>query len=391
MASAPGTAVGETFAHWSERLAELHARIAHRFRRPEVRARAHRYLAGLLNRVERKNGWQLAEASGEQHPRSVQRLLSDAVWDADAVRDDLRTYVVDHLGDTASGVLIIDDTGFVKKGDKSCGVAQQDTGTVGETANCQVGVFLAYASGKGAAFLDRALYLPCSWTEDAERCRVAGVPTDVRFATKLDLAQRMLERAFDAAVPAGWVVADSFYGRSHAFRRWLEEREQPYVLMVPKTNTVWYEGRRQTAAQLGEQLPAAAWTLRSVGHGVQGERCSLWACLPLSDACPAGTRRWLLLQQDVEDATDRAYHLAAGPTDTPVEELLRVCGSRWQIEEGFAQAKGEVGLDQYEVRTWAAWHRFITLCLLAHAYLAVTRATATAEEHTAEKGGPAPS
>jgi SRSO17 transposase len=216
------------------------------------------------------------------------------------------------------------------------------------------------------------------------------VPTDVRFATKLVLARRMLERAFDAGVAAGWVVADSFSGRSQAFRRWLEERQQPYVLQVPKTNTVWYDGRRQTAAQLGERLPAAAWSLRSVGQGVQGERCSLWTCLPLSDACPAGKRRWLLIQQDVDDPTDRAYHLAYGPADTTAAELLRVCGSRWQIEAGFAQAKGEVGLDQYEVRRWTAWHRFVTLCLVAHAYLVVTRCVANAAEQAAAKGGPAP-
>jgi SRSO17 transposase len=390
MASMPGATVGETLTRWSETLGELQTRIAHRFRRPEVRERVGRYLTGLLARVERKNGWQLAEAIGEQQPRSVQRLLSDAVWDADAVRDDLRTYVVDHLGDQTSGVLISDDTGFVKKGDQSCGVARQYTGTVGDTVNCQVGVFLAYASDKGAAFLDRALYLPHSWTDDPDRCHAAGVPTDVRFVTKLVLARRLLDRAVEAAVPAGWVVADAFYGRSHAFRRWLEEREQPYVLQVPKTNTVWYDGCRQTAAQLGECLPAAAWALRSVGLGVQGERCALWACLPLSDVCPAGKQRWLLLQQDVEDASDRAYYLACGPADTTEAELLRVCGSRWQIEEGFAQAKGEVGLDQYEVRTWTAWHRFVTLCLLAHAYLVVTRCTANAAERAAEKGGPAP-
>jgi SRSO17 transposase len=381
-------AAGTTLTRWSEALADLHARIAHRFRRPEVRERVGRYLTGLLGRLERKNGWQLAEAVGEQEPRGVQRLLHGAVWDADAVRDDLRTYVVDHLGDAASGVLILDDTGFVKKGDQSCGVARQYTGTVGDTANAQVGVFLAYASTKGAAFIDRALYLPRSWTDDPDRCRAVGIPTAVRFATKLALARRMLERAFDAAVPAGWVVADSFYGRSHACRRWLEEREQPYVLMVPKTNTVWYDGHRHTAAQLGEQLPADAWTLRSVGLGVQGERCSLWACLPLSEDCPAGMHRWLLIQQDVEDASDRAYHLAFGPAETAVEELLQVCGGRWQIEEGFAQAKGEVGLDQYEVRSWTAWHRFVTLCLLAHAYLVVTRHAANAEAQSAAKGGP---
>jgi SRSO17 transposase len=371
-------------------LADLHARIAHRFARAEVRSRAGRYLAGLLGRVERKNGWQLAEAIGETEPRGVQRLLSDASWDAEGVRDDLRAYVVEQLGDPASGVLIVDDTGFVKKGDKSVGVARQYTGTIGDTANAQVGVFLVYASAKGAAFVDRARYLPRTWTDDPGRCRAAAIPETVRFATKLTLAQRMLERAFAAAIPARWVVGDSFYGRSHAFRRWLEERRQAYVLMVPNTHAVWYQGRRQTAAKLAPRLPSDTWLLRSVGMGAQGERRQLWACLPLSDACPAGMRRWLLVQRGVEDPGDLAYHLACGPADTPVDELLRVCGSRWQIEEGFAQAKGEVGLDQDEVRTWTAWHRFVTLCLLAHASLTVLRLAANRDELVAEKGEPVP-
>jgi SRSO17 transposase len=388
MLTSPSASAHAPLAGWSDAFADLHARLAGRFARVEVRERLRRYLLGLLQRIERKNGWQLAEMMGEASPRGVQRLLDGATWDADAVRDDLRTYVVDHLGDEGSGMLIIDDTGFVKKGDKSCGVARQYTGTVGETANAQVGVFLAYASANGAAFVDRALYLPRTWTDDPERCRTAGIPTTVRFATKLMLAQRMLERAAAAAIPARWVVADSFYGRSHAFRRWLEEQGWSYVLMVPKTTCVWYDGRRQTATKLGEQLPHDAWVVRSVGMGVQGERCSWWACLPLSAACPAGMRRWLLIQQAVDDASDRAYHLAYGPVDTSVDELLRVCGSRWQIEEGFAQAKGEVGLDQYEVRTWTAWHRFMTLCLLAHACLVVTRFSARQAQDGAEKGAP---
>lgn len=381
---------GHALDRWADKLSELHARVAHRFARAEVRERVSRYLAGLLSRVERKNGWQLAEAIGESEPRGVQRLLSEAVWDSEGVRDDLRAYVVEHLGEPNSGVLIVDDTGFVKKGDKSVGVARQYTGTVGETANAQVGVFLTYASTKGAAFIDRALYLPHAWTDDPERCRAAGIPATVRFATKITLAQRMLERALGAAVPARWLVADSFYGRSHAFRQWLEEHGQPYVLMVPKTHAVWYQGRRQTATKLGAQLPSTAWTLRSVGRGVQGERSGRWACLPLSETCPAGQSHWLLVQQAVDDPTALAYHVACGVAATSEDELLRVCGGRWQIEEGFAQAKGEVGLDQYEVRTWAAWHRFITLCLLAHAYLVVLRLAAQQEETGAEKGGLVP-
>jgi SRSO17 transposase len=372
---------------WVDAVAGLHDRIAHRFARSEVRERARRYLVGLLERVERKNGWQLAEAIGEVGPRGVQRLLSAATWDADAVRDDLRVYVVDHLGDPASGVLIIDDTGFVKKGDKSCGVGRQYTGTVGAVANAQVGVFLAYASKRGAAFVDRALYLPHAWTDDPERCREAGIPDTVRFATKLTLAQRMLARAFAAGVPAGWVVADSAYGRSHAFRRWLEEQGRAYALMVPSTHAVRYEGRRQAAAKLAERLPEDAWKSVTIGAGTPSADQQVWASLLLSEACAPGMRRWLLIRRGGDDGNDLGFFLAHGAEGTSEAELLRVCGVRWQIEECFAQAKGEVGLDQYEVRTWGAWHRFVTLCLLAHAGLVVMRLAAN--QHEAEERGAA--
>ena len=361
---------------WSDAWADLHARIADRFARSEARERAGRYLVGLLGRVERKNGWQLAEAIGEVGPRGVQRLLSAATWDADGVRDDLRDYVVDHLGDAATGVLIVDETGFLKKGKKSCGVARQYTGTAGDTVNCQVGVFLAYAAQEGAAFIDRALYLPREWTDDRARRTEAGVPEDTRFATKIELAQRMLARAFEEDVPARWVVADAFYGRSHQLRRWLEECGRPYALMIPKTTAVQYQGRRERAEQLGERLcPDPA-------HGP-------WVCLALSDECAAGMRRWLLVRCDAEDPEEHAYFLAFGPEETTEAELVRVCTTRWQIEEGFAQTKGEVGLDQYEVRKWEAWHRHATLCLLAHAYLIVIRQEAQREER-GQKGAPTP-
>jgi SRSO17 transposase len=356
---------------------ELQRRIAHRFARSEARERAERYLAGLLERVERKNGWQLAEAIGETGPHGVQRLLNAATWDTDGVRDDLRNYVVDHLGDVATGVLVVDETGFLKKGKKSCGVARQYSGTAGTTVNCQVGVFLAYASAEGVAFIDRALYLPQEWVDAPARRAEAGVPEATRFATKIELAKGMLARAFDADVPARWVVADAFYGRSHALRRWLEECERPYTLMIPKTTAVWYQGRRERAEQLGERLrPEPA--------------LGPWACLELSDACVAGMRRWLLVRCDAEDPDDHAYFLAYGPTETEADELIRVCTTRWQIEEGFAQAKGEVGLDQYEVRKWEAWQRHTTLCLLAHAYLVVLRRAARREER-GQKGEPIPS
>jgi SRSO17 transposase len=372
-AGGPGLAA---IARCADAWAELHARIGRRFARSEARERAGRYLAGLLGRVERKNGWQLAEAMGEAGPRGVQRLLSAATWDDDGVRDDLRQYVVDHLGDAATGILIVDETGFLKKGTKSCGVARQYTGTAGDTVTCQVGVFLAYASQEGAAFIDRALYLPREWADDRPRRTEAGVPEEIEFATKIELAQRMLARAFEAGVPARWVVGDAFYGRSHELRQWLEARGRAYALMIPKTNAVRYRERRERAEQVGERLSRDP----SLGP---------WACLELSEACAAGMRRWLLVRCDAADPDEHAYFLAYGPEGTAVEELVRVCDTRWQIEECPAEAKGEVGLDHDEVRRWAAWHRHATLCLLAHAYLVVMRLAARQEER-GKKGAPTP-
>jgi SRSO17 transposase len=369
-----------SFAQWSAVFTDLYERIAHRFARPEVRERLQRYLSGLLDRVERKNGWQLAEAIGETDPQGVQRLLRVARWDTDGVRDALRNYVFAHLGDDTSGVLIVDETGFLKKGTKSCGVARQYTGTAGDTVNAQVGVFLAYASDKGAGFIDRALYLPREWTQDRDRRREAGIPKPVRFATKITLAERMLARAFAADAPARWVVADSFYGRSGSFRRWLEKRGRSYAVMVPKTNAIHYRGGRERVEQLGARLTAAAWMSIAADAGAQDERVHDWACLPLSDQCAKGMRHWLLVRRDPDDPDANRYWLAYGPTGTTIEDLVRVCDVRWQIEECFAQVKGEVGMDHYEVRTWEAWHRFIILCLLAHALLVVLRMQARVDE-----------
>ena len=377
---------------WADVLAEIHLRIAPCFARCEVRQRVRRYVFNLLDRIERKNSWQLAEAIGETGPQGVQRLLNGAVWDADEVRDELRTYVVDHLGEASSGVLIVDETGFLKKGAHSCGVARQYTGTAGTLANAQVGVFLAYASAQGAAFIDRALYLPRSWTRDHQRRAHAGIPKGTRFATKITLAQRMLARAFAARVPARWVTADSGYGRSHAFRQWLERRDQAYAVMVPKTTAVEYQRRRERAEQLGQRLPEEAWVTLATGGAGDGAATHEWVCLPLSATCAKGKRRWLLVRRCPADPSDLAYYLVYGPKETPLPEVVRVCDRRWAIEEGFAEAKGEVGLDQYEVRTWTAWHRFITLSLLAHAALVILRRGTFADEArvavvSAQKGG----
>jgi SRSO17 transposase len=378
----------ETIAGWRVGLEALHARIGGRFRRSEVRERAGRYLAGLLERVERKNGWQLAEQLGERHPRGVQRLLDAARWDADALRDDLRAYVVEHLGDER-GVLVVDETGFLKKGTKSVGVARQYSGTAGRTENCQVGVFLAYAGRQGRAFLDRALYLPEAWADDAARRAEAGVPKGVRFATKGTLAKAMLQRAFAGGVPASWVVGDTVYGTGPGLRPWLEAERRAYVLAVPKSHRVWL-GERQAAAQaVVARVAADAWMRHSAGDGSQGPRWYDWAWLPLVGECPSGFGRWLLARRSLSDPRELAYYRVFAPVGTPLAEMVRAAGSRWVIEEGFERAKGEVGLDQYEVRRWDAWHRHVTFALLAHAYLEVTRLDATRE---GGKGGePTPS
>lgn len=361
---------------WRAGLDALHGRIAGRFRRAEVRERARRYLAGLLDRVERKNGWQLAEQLGESGPQGVQRLLNAAHWDADAVRDDLRSYVVEHLG-TPDGVLVVDETGFLKKGTKSVGVNRQYSGTAGRIENCQIGVFLAYTNGVGRAFLDRELYLPEEWAVDPARRAEAGVPDAVTFATKGQLAQRMLARAFAAGVKAGWVTGDEVYGNAGSLRAWLEEQQHAYVLAVSCDHRVWVDGRQQRVDAQVAALPAEAWVRLSAGAGSQGPRWYDWAWLPLGADLQPGRGQWVLARRSLSDPTDVAYYRAAGRAATPLADLVRVAGARWAIEEGFERAKDLVGLDQYEVRRWQAWYRHITLALLAHAYLEVTRAAAT--------------
>ena len=380
MSAQDGVVEPPAIGGWSKALGKLHRRIGHRFARPEVRERVRRYLVGLLRRVERKNGWQIAEAIGERDPQGVQRLLNSARWDAEAVRDDLREYVVEHLGDEASGLLIVDETGFLKKGNKSVGVARQYTGTAGDTVNCQVGVFLAYSSEKGAAFLDRALYLPRSWTGDPVRRAEAGIPEKLVFRNKVELAEGMLERAFQANVPARWAVADSFYGRSHAFRAWLEERGRPYAVVVPKTNAVPLGGRKKKIERHVARLPEGAFSELRLARDTGGRRPWEWALVDLAPDPKRGMRRWLLVRRSTDDPEDLGFYQAYGPEGTTVEELVRVCQDRWTVEECFAEAKGEVGLDHYEVRRWDSWHRHVTLCLLAHAFLVVVRLGAREEK-----------
>jgi SRSO17 transposase len=376
-----------TIRKGAEELAELHARIAPRFRRAEVRTRVRHFLEGLLAPVERKNGWQLAEELGERGPRGVQRLLGDADWDEEAVRDDLRAYISEHLGEE-NGVLVIDETGFIKKGKKSAGVARQYSGTAGRRENSQIGVFLLYASCQGAGFLDRELYLPQEWTVDRVRCREAGIPDEVGFATKGDLAQRMLSRAFAAGVPAKWVVGDTVYGYDE-MRSWLENQRRNYVLAVPETHVIWMAGQPQPVGLVAALLPDEAWMVLSAGEGSQGPRLYEWAWLELPEEREAASGRgsWILIRRSLSDHSKRAYYRVSGPAGTTLAEAVRVAGSRWSIEEGLEEAKGEVGLDHYEVRSWTAWYRHITLALLAHAVLVVARAQEKKREQMTSGSG----
>ena len=359
---------------WAAGLAELHARIAPRFARSEPRERVVAYVGGLLAPLERKNSWTLAERAGEAVPDGMQRLLMSADWDADAVRDDVRGYVVEHLGD-AAGVLVVDETGFLKKGTKSAGVARQYSGTAGRIENCQIGVFLGYATSVGRTFLDRELYLPNAWTQDRDRCREAGIGDEVEFATKPELAMRMIARALEAGVPAGWVTGDEVYGQHAKLRMMLEERQMPYVLAVPVNQRViaTVQGRiaELRADELAAQLPGQAWKKISAGAGAKGPRVYHWAraaIRPLADAASY----WLLVRRSLTDPTDLAYYLCYGPEHTPLRELVRAAGTRWAIEETFQTAKGQVGLDQYQVRRYDSWYRHITLAMLAHAFLTTT-------------------
>jgi SRSO17 transposase len=314
--------------------------------------------------------------------------LGRADWEADAVRDDLQAYVVDHLGEP-DGVLVVDETGFLKKGSKSVGVAKQYCGTVGKVDNCQIGVFLAYASSQGRTFLDRELYLPREWTDDPERRIAAGVPEDVGFATKPQLAKRMLERALATGVPAAWVTGDTIYGGDRRLRMWLEERERPFVLAVKSNEPLWSDGvggvRQRPAARIAASVPEEDWQRLSAGDGSKGPRVYDWARAELFRLPDPGWNHWLLVRRSIDDPTEVAYYVCFGPADTSLEELVRVAGTRWAIEECIETAKGEVGLDEYEVRKWEGWYRHITLSLLAHAYLAVTRATAGGAE-SAKRG-----
>jgi SRSO17 transposase len=362
-------------ADWARGLDALVEQIASRFCRIEARRRARAYLAGLLCPVERKNGWQLAEHAGDRTPDGVQDFLARMRWDADQVRDDLRAYVVAQLGD-ADGVLVLDETGFIKKGTKSVGVQRQYSGTAGRIENCQIGVFLGYASRHGHALIDRALYLPEVWANDPARRDAAGVPEATAFATKPRLGRQMLARAFTAGVPCRWVTGDSVYGSDYALRRSIERSGRGYVLAVTRRQLLGFK----TVSDWLEDVPADAWHRLSAGEGAKGPRLYDWAWLPCGSDAAGGWQKGLLIRRKLAHPEAFTFYLTLAPEGTGLSDLVRVAGTRWTIEACFEAAKGEVGLDQYEVRSWTGWHRHITLAMLAHAYLAVIRCAAGGEK-----------
>ena len=373
---------------WKRELVRAHGLIAGLFARSESRARSLGYVQGLLSGCERKNGWQLAEWLGEATPYAVQHLLDRARWDADEARERIRSYAIEELG-SEEAVLIVDETGFVKKGRHSAGVKRQYSGTAGRIENSQVGVFLCYGSEKGAALVDRALYVPREWAEDRERRAAAQIPESIAFATKPELARQMIERALAAGAPCGWVTGDEVYGSDRKLRRWLESRPMAYVLAVASDQRLWGPDLAQHRVDaITQSLPKRAWKCLSAGSGSKGERRYDWTMLRLSEQ--QGWVRMLLVRRSLEPQPEYAYYLAYAPTGrATLPTLARVAGQRWQIEQAFQAAKGECGLDHYEVRHWQGWYRHITLAMLAHAVLAVLRARgeknsrrASAAQHT---------
>jgi SRSO17 transposase len=355
-------------AAWRAELEDLFAYLGHRFGRREMQERALDYVIGLLSPLERKNGWQLAEATGHPSPYSVQHLLDRAHWEWDAVRDDLMDYIAQELGGD-EGVLVVDETGFLKKGRCSAGVQRQYSGTAGRIENCQIGVFLSYASARGRALMDRELYLPRQWADDMVRRAAAKVPQAVEFATKPQLARRMIERAVTAKVPFGWITGDEMYGDDRHLRVWLEQEDLHFVFAVASNQYVWPDTHGQaTVLQLVQSAQPLQWQTLSAGDGAKGPRWYEWGRIPLLSWQMPG-ERWLLLRRSRSDSK-LAYYVCYAPRGTALATLVRIAGMRWTVEECFAAAKGEVGLDQYEVRSWHGWYRHITLAMLAHAYLA---------------------
>lgn len=366
---------------WTGLFDQLCERLGPCFARSETREGAKAYLRGLLSPIERKNGWQLAEEAGLPTPYNVQYLLNRAVWESDEVRKVLQAYVREMLG--PGGILVVDETGFLKKGKKSVGVQRQYSGTAGRIENCQIGVFLTYALQEDHTLVDRELYLPKSWTEDPERCRAAHVPEEVSFAPKPELAARMLWRTLDAGLTACWVAADTVYGSHRPLREGLEKRLQAYALAVSCQEHVEGETDRKRVDQIADAVEANQWQRIWVGNGSKGPREFDWARVELAAPEKPGWQKWLVVRRSLisgEKPAERAYVLVFAPCGTTLAEMAVAIGTRWTVEQCFEEGKGEVGLDHYEVRSWQGWYRHITFCMLAHAFLGVLRTQSLRED-----------
>jgi SRSO17 transposase len=392
---------------WAEEFEAFHERFADLFQRQEPREQALKYLRTLLAPVPRKNGWQLAEAGGDKTPDATQRLLYQAQWEADAARDRLQHFVIEVFGDE-QGIGVVDETGFIKKGDKSVGVQRQYSGTAGKRENCQIGTFLSYASRHGHVFLDRRLYLPESWAAAPERREQAKVPEHVRFETKPEQAAQMLQHAWQMGVPMRWVTGDEVYGDSPHLREVIAQSGRWYVLAVRTYMTVWLDrpavavppwigtGRKPVKERVTDEAvqpmpvsavvaswPESRWQRLAVAEGEKGPRVYDWACQRMvenQEQLP-GRDGWLLVRRSSSDPTEIAYYLSNAPVETDLLTLAQVASTRYTVEQCIEEAKGETGLDHYEVRYWHSWYRHITLSMMAHAWLASIRL-----KHTQEKG-----
>jgi SRSO17 transposase len=382
-----GASVETTLELWASSLGEVKARIRPLFSQKRVAGSAGQFLDGLLGNEPRKTGWMRAEAAGDSGPWRQQAILGRGRWEADALRDIVREYALEALADEEA-VLVVDETGFLKQGKASCGVARQYTGSAGKITNCQIGVFAAYVSRHGHAFIDRALYLPKEWTDDPDRLKAAHAPEEVGFATKPQLARRMIARALAARVPFSFVAADSVYGTG-AIETMLRKAGKGYVLGVAANHVFHSWGKQQlvdgTAAKIAQTLPKRLWRRRSSGEGTKGPRLHDWAYLELADlevsqynsALRGEWTRGLLIRRNLADGA-LAFFSTWCPKGTPMGKLVSVEGHRWAIEDSFETAKNELGLDHNETRSWHGWHRHVSLVMLAFAMMTAIRHQANA-------------
>jgi len=378
-------------AGWERELDVLMQRVGGCFARVETRRTARDVVDGLLADLPRKNGWSLAEHAGHGSPDRIQHLLSRASWDQEAVRAEVAGYVAENLVDGVEPdlvTLVFDETGDAKKGNHTVGAQRQYSGTCGRIENCQIAVFTTLATPAGHAFVDVELYLPKSWTGDRDRLAAAGVPDDVEFATKPQLALRMTDRVLAAGIGVGWITADEAYGDNPELRRELEDRGLSYVMAVSCDTQISVPKGRIRADKLAATIPASGWQIRSAGQGSKGERLYAWAYTSLNDTTTGGDgktepghHRWLLIRRNPHTG-ELAYFLCHATTAVWLATLVRVAGTRWRVEENFQAGKGCAGLDEHQVRTWTSWHRWTTLAMLAHAFLAVTAARARQETTT---------